>query len=352
MPRLLIAASGTGGHIYPALSVAELVSNSWEIEWLGVPDRLEVELVPRKYNLTKLKVGGLQGNIFRKICNLCKLLFASFEVSILLRKKKINVIFTTGGYISAPSILGAKIAGIPILLHESNAIPGKVTRLLGKFCDHVAVGIPSASDYLLGCRTSFTGTPVRSEFFLEQALPSWVPSGEGALIVIMGGSQGAIKMNEMVRNILPWLIERGYRVVHLTGKTDCFYGDLNKYKSYPNLAIRQFSDEIPALLKNADLAISRAGAGAIYELMVTKTPSILIPFPNSTDQHQEFNAAYMAKFGGAVIVNQHDPEKKTLKNTISNLIDSNSLIQMKLNMNNHVCIDSENKIFDILKSII
>ena len=148
MPRLLIAASGTGGHIYPALSFADSLSSSWEIEWLGVPNRLEVELVPKKYNLIKLKVGGLQGNIFRKMFDLCKLLFASIQVSILLRQKKINVIFTTGGYISAPCILGAKIAGIPVLLHESNAIPGKVTRLMGRFCDHVALGIPSASEYL------------------------------------------------------------------------------------------------------------------------------------------------------------------------------------------------------------
>ena len=351
MPRLLIAASGTGGHIYPALSVANSLPNSWEIEWLGVPDRLEVELVPKKYKLTKLRVGGLQGNIFRKMFNLSKLLLASIEVSVLLRKKKINVIFTTGGYISAPSILGAKIAGIPILLHESNAIPGKVTRLLGRFCDHVALGIPSASEYLQGCRTSFTGTPVRSEFFFKQTLPSWTPPGKGLLIVIMGGSQGAIKMNEMVRNILPCLIERGCRVVHLTGKTDCFYKNLDKYESHPNLAIRHFSDEIPALLQNADLAISRAGAGAVCELMVTKTPSVLIPFPSSTDQHQELNAAYMAKFGGAVIVNQCDPESKILKNIISNLIDSNSLVQMKLNMHNHDFLNSESKIFEIINSI-
>ena len=351
MPRLLIAASGTGGHIYPALSFADSLSNSWEIEWLGVPNRLEIELVPKKYNLIKLKVGGLQGNIFRKIFDLWKLLFASIRVSFLLRQKKINVVFTTGGYISAPSILGAKLTGIPIVLHESNAIPGKVTRLLGRFCDHVALGIPSASEYLQGCRTSFTGTPVRSEFFLKQSLPPWAPLGEGILIVIMGGSQGAIKMNEMVRNILPWLLAKGCRVIHLTGKNDYFYTKLDKVSTNANLVVRQFSNEISALLQNADLAISRSGSGAICELMVTKTPSILIPFPASADQHQELNAAYMARYGGAVIVNQHDSEKEILKKTISNLIDSNSLSEMKSNMNNYDFINSANKIFEIINSI-
>ena len=351
MPRLLIAASGTGGHIYPALSLADSLSNSWEIEWLGVPNRLEIEIVPKKYHLTKIKVGGLQGNIFRKIVYLCKLIFASFQVYSLLRQKKINVIFTTGGYISAPTIIGAKLTGIPILLHESNAIPGKVTRLLGRFCDHVALGIPSTSKYLRGCRTSFTGTPIRSDFFSDQPLPSWIPVGQGLLIVVMGGSQGAIKMNEMVRNILPWLLEKGCRVVHLTGRNDCFYDNLNKINTHSNLVVRHFSNEMPALLQNADLAISRAGAGAICELMETRTPSILIPFPKSTDQHQELNAAYMARFGGAVIVNQHDPEKDILKNILSNLIDSDSLNEMKLNMSQQDYFNPQNNILKVLNSI-
>ncbi len=351
MPRLLIAASGTGGHIYPALSFADSLSSSWEVDWLGVPNRLEVEIVPKKYNLIKLKVGGLQGNIFRKFFDLLKLSLASIEVAILIRQKKINVIFTTGGYISAPSILGAKMAGIPILLHESNAIPGKVTRLLGRFCDHIALGIPSASEYLRGCRTSFTGTPVRAEFFLEQSLPAWAPPGDGILIVIMGGSQGAINMNAMVRNIMPWLLDKGCRIVHLTGKNDCFYRNLENFKTHSNMVIKNFSNEIPALLQHADLAISRAGAGAICELMVTKTPAILIPFPKSTDKHQELNAAYMASFGGATIVNQHDPEKDILKNVISNLIDSNSLSKMKSNINNQYFYNPENKIFKIINSI-
>jgi len=351
MPRLLIAASGTGGHIYPALSFAESLSNSWEIEWLGVPNRLEIKLVPKKYKLTKIKVGGLQGNIFRKIFAFSNLVLASIRVSILLRQRNINVIFTTGGYISAPTILAAKINGIPILLHESNAIPGKVTRLLGRFCDHIALGIPLASKYLKGCRTSLTGTPVRPEFFLDQSLPHWVPQGEGLLIVVMGGSQGAIKMNEMVRNILPWLLEKGCRVIHLTGQNDCFYKNFNQLNNHANLVTRQFSNEISAILQNADLAISRSGSGAISELMVTKTPSILIPYPTSADQHQELNAAFMAGYGGAVIVHQHDANKHILKKTISTLIDSNSLNEMKSNMNNCDYINSELKILDILNSI-
>jgi len=158
-------------------------------------------------------------------------------------------------------------------------------------------------------------------------------------------------MNEMVRNVLPYLLQKGCRVIHLTGKNDCFYRNLDKIQNHPNLVIRQFSDEIPSLLQNADLAISRAGAGAICELMVTKTPSVLIPFPKSTDHHQELNAAYLAKFGGSVIVNQHHPKDDILKNTISNLIDSDALKEMKSNMNNHDFLNPEKKILEIINFI-
>ncbi len=348
MPRLLIAASGTGGHIYPALAFADSLSSAWEVEWLGVPDRLEIELVPEKFQLTTVKVGGLQGNIFRKIYGFLKLLFSSIEVFNLLHKKQISVVFTTGGYISAPTIIASKVRGIPVLLHESNAIPGRVTRLLGRFCDHVALGIPSASSYLPFCKTSYTGTPVREEFHSKQSLPDWVPKGNGPLILVMGGSQGATKLNEMVRNVLPWLIEKGCRVVHLTGSNDFFYKDKIKIKHHDNLEVMPFSTEIPALLQHSDLVISRAGASAICEIIISRTPSVLIPFPQATDQHQDLNAAYLASFGGAIIVNQHSPNEIILLNVLNHLLGSIYLKKMKSNMKNLLCINSE----DVLAKII
>ena len=172
MSRLLIAASGTGGHIFPALALAESLTNDWQVHWIGVPDRLERELVPKKYKLFTLNVGGLQGNAFRKLISLFRLLFASINVSLFIKRNHIEIVFTTGGYISAPAILGAKISGIPVVLHESNAIPGKVTRLLGRFCDFVALGFPPATRYLPNCRTIITGTPVREIFFISQGITS------------------------------------------------------------------------------------------------------------------------------------------------------------------------------------
>ena len=316
MTRLLIAASGTGGHLFPALAVAECLDDSWQVRWLGVPDRLETELVPQQFGLITVKAGGLQGGGFSKLIQLLRLVAAGWQVKRLLRKERIELVFTTGGYIAAPAILAARLSGIPAVLHEANAIPGRVTRLLARFCSAVAVGLPVASERIPGCTPQLTGMPVRADFLTPQPLPDWVPDGDGPLLVVIGGSQGAVGLNRMVRAVLPELLAQGCRVVHLTGRNDPEVGQL----SHPRLAERPFSNDIPGLLQQADLAISRAGAGSLSELAVCGTPTILVPFPQAADQHQEANAACAAALGGAVIVHQHAPEAPTLRNTIQRLL--------------------------------
>lgn len=316
MTRLLIAASGTGGHLFPALAVAEAINTRWPVRWLGVPDRLETDLVPDRYGLITVKAGGLQGRGWAKLLQLMRLLAASWTVRRVIRRQEIDVVFTTGGYIAAPAILGALLCRIPVVLHESNAIPGRVTRLLGRFCSAVAIGLPIAQGRIPASRPVLTGTPVRAAFLDPQALPNWVPTGDGPLLVVMGGSQGAVGLNRMVRGVLPTLLQQGCRVVHLTGGNDPECQTLQ----HPLLVEKRFSDEIPGLLQHADLAISRAGAGSISELAVCGTPTVLVPFPQAADRHQDANAACAAECGGAVIVHQHAPEHPALARTLDQLL--------------------------------
>jgi len=316
MPRLLIAASGTGGHLFPALAVAEAMPPSWEVQWLGVPDRLERQLVPKTYPLHTVRCGGLQGKGGRQLLSLLQLLQAIQAVRRLIRREAITAVFSTGGYIAAPAILAARWCGVPVVLHESNAMPGKVTRLLGRHCTRLAIGLPQAAQRLRGCRPVATGTPVRREFLNPTALPPWVPQGQGPLLVVMGGSQGAVGLNRMVRPLFPVLVAHGVRVVHLTGTNDPEAG----HSSLAGVVERPFSDEIPALLQQADLAISRSGAGSLSELAVCGTPAILVPYPAAADQHQEANAAAAAALGAAVIVHQHSPEAPGLGRTLWRLL--------------------------------
>ncbi len=316
MPRLLIAASGTGGHLYPALVIAESLPVDWDVFWLGVPDRLETRLIPKKFKLKTIRVGGIQSRGIRKLLDLARLFASTASVFKILREQKIQIIFTTGGYISAPAILAAKLLRIPVILHESNAIPGRVTRLLGRFCKLVALGLPVSSNHLNGCRLLVSGTPVRSSFSEKQALPKWVPSGVGPLIVVIGGSQGAKGLNHMIREIAPQFLNRGCRIVHLTGQNDESLPKLD----HLNFAEKIFSDEIPSLFQHADLVISRAGAGALSELAICQTPAILVPFPRAKDLHQDANALCAAEVGGALIVHEGKFSKIALEKSLDRLL--------------------------------
>ncbi len=355
MPRILIAASGTGGHIFPALAVAESLPKFWTIYWLGVSDRIESKLLPHQYELSTLQVGGLQGSFLKKVWSFIKLVGAIPSVIAVIKSKDIDIIFTTGGYIAAPVILGAKLCRVKVLLHESNAFPGRVTRSLGRFCDLVALGFPDAIQYLNGCRTSVTGTPVRDVFFRKHSLPSWVPLGEGPLVVVMGGSQGAIGLNQMVRHTFDCLLKQGCRIVHLTGEKD----RESSSWTHPNLVTKSFTGDIPGLLQHADLAICRAGAGTISELAICQTPAILVPYPFASDKHQDFNAAFCAENGGGLIIHQQQKSIKFFEELIirllKNLIDPNSssedlLYRMKKGMDSIAIKDSKEKLVDILIS--
>ncbi len=356
MTKLLIAASGTGGHIYPALSVVEALPESWDVCWLGVEDRLEQAVLPQEYELITIPVQALQAKGIRGFMQSIKLCFSIVFVVRLILRKKIEVVFTTGGYISAPTIIASKLCRVPIILHESNAFPGKVTRLLGRFCDQVALGIPIAKEHLKNCNLIFTGTPVRSEFLYPHPLPSWIPIDISPLIVVLGGSQGAVGLNKMVRNILPSLLKKGYRVVHIIGINDNKSGINN-----PNFVERTFTEEVAGLLHHADLVISRSGAGALSELAVCHTPAILIPYPYAADNHQDLNAAYIAQFGGALIIHENVSAGQPLLNSIVRLLETsrtddyqgNTLLnEMSKGMENIAVRDAHLCLVDIIRKYI
>lgn len=314
MARLLIAASGTGGHLFPALAVAEKLPH-WDIHWLGTGERLDGRLVPKRYPLHRVAMGGLQGGWLERLGRLIQLPLAVWAVGRLLHRQHRTVVFTTGGYIAAPAILAARLAGLPVLLHESNAVAGRVTRLLGGCCSGVALGWNSTRLGRPPKRTWTTGTPVRSMFHRPVPLPEWAPRGSGPLLVVMGGSQGARGLNRMVRQqARPWL-EEGCRLVHLCGRNDPEMGSLR----HPAYVERPFTDEMAGLLQHGDLAISRAGAGSISELAASRCPAVLVPYPHAADQHQEANAAAVAAFGAAVIVHEN-PDGAPLDRAVRRLL--------------------------------
>ncbi|MEO0408415.1 MAG: undecaprenyldiphospho-muramoylpentapeptide beta-N-acetylglucosaminyltransferase [Cyanobacteria bacterium P01_A01_bin.135] len=317
--KLLVAASGTGGHLFPAIAtVAQL---DYDIEWLGVPNRLETRLVPEKYPLHLVNLEGIQTSLgLGGVRLFFRLLGSVRQVRQLLKQGEFDGVFTTGGYISAPAIIAARSLGLPAILHESNALPGKVTRWLSPWCSTVGLGFSAAAAHLPKAKTICVGTPVRPAF-LQDAAPSLKELGvpdDAPLIVVVGGSQGAVAVNRLVRQCLkPWLAE-GAWVVHLTGENDPEVEEV----AYPHYIHRPFYDNMAALLQRADLAISRAGAGTLVELAITRTPAILIPYPFAAENHQTFNAAVFAAAGAAQVHQQSDLDAQTLEQKVLALLQS------------------------------
>ncbi|WP_017318137.1 undecaprenyldiphospho-muramoylpentapeptide beta-N-acetylglucosaminyltransferase [Mastigocladopsis repens] len=316
--RLLIAASGTGGHLFPAIALAEHLSD-YQIEWLGVPSRLETQLVPKQYRLHTIAVEGFQqGFGISSLGILVKLIGSILEVRKLLRQGKFQGVFTTGGYIAGPAVIAARSLGLPVILHESNALPGKVTRFFGPWCSAVAVGFEVASQYLPRVTTIYTNTPVRSQF-LEEGIEATLnlPIPEGVpLIVVFGGSQGAVAVNKLVRQSANAWFDAGAWVVHLTGDKDPEAESL-KHSQYICLP---FYDNMAALLQRANLAISRAGAGSVTELAVCGTPAILIPYPFAAEDHQTYNAEVFTSVGAAIMFKQSELTAQILQTQVLDLL--------------------------------
>jgi UDP-N-acetylglucosamine--N-acetylmuramyl-(pentapeptide) pyrophosphoryl-undecaprenol N-acetylglucosamine transferase len=349
--RLLIAASGTGGHLFPAIALAEKLPE-YQIEWLGVPNRLETQLVPKQYKLNTISVEGFQkGFGISSLLTLGKLISSILEVRKLLKQGNFQGVVTTGGYIAGPSVIAARSLGLPVILHEANALPGKVTRFFGPWCDAVAVGFDVAAKYLPKAKTIYTSTPVRSQFLdegigatLDLAIPETAP-----LIVVFGGSQGAVAVNKLVRQCAKAWFEAGAYLVHLTGESDPDASSLQ----HPQYICLPFYNDMAALLRRANLAISRSGAGSLTELAVCGTPSILIPYPFAAEDHQTYNANVFTAVNAALLFKQSELTAEALQNEVLRLLHSpQELQQMGENAKVVVLPDSAEKLAHLVREVL
>jgi UDP-N-acetylglucosamine--N-acetylmuramyl-(pentapeptide) pyrophosphoryl-undecaprenol N-acetylglucosamine transferase len=346
--RLLIAASGTGGHLFPAIALAQHLPD-YKIEWLGVPDRLERELVPSEYPLHTIAVEGFQqGFGLGTLRILGRLATSVHQVRQLLKEGKFDGVFTTGGYIASPAIIAARWQGLPVILHESNAIPGKVTRFFSPLCSAVALGFASTSQYLPRAKSVYVGTPVRANFQelqkLELPIPENVP-----LIVVVGGSQGAIAVNKLVRQCAQTWLDTGAWIVHLTGEQD----PEQKSFQHPQYIQMPFYHNMAALLQRANLAISRAGSGSLTELAITATPSILIPYPYAAEDHQAFNAVSFAEAGAALVFRQADLTPEMLQTQVLNLLNTPQLLEQMSQKTASLAVkDSAEKLATLVRDLI
>ena len=320
--KLLIAASGTGGHLFPAIAIANQLKD-YHIEWLGVPDRLETKLIPSQYPLHTISVEGFQQKLGMETFKiLSKLVVSILQVRHILKEGKFQGLFTTGGYIAAPAIIAARYLGLPVILHESNVLPGKVTRWFSRLCNVVALGFEEGAKHLPFGKTVYMGTPVRGEFlspqFLDLPIPENVP-----VIAVVGGSQGAVAINQLVRKCIPAWVENGAWIIHQTGENDPDAFSLE----YPQYFPMTFYNNMAGLFQRANLVISRAGAGSLTELAVTHTPSILIPYPYAADNHQAYNAKVFSHQNAALVFTETALTAEKLETQVLGLLKSSEKLE-------------------------
>jgi len=330
-PTIAIACGGTGGHLFPGLAVAEqLVKRGCAVILLVSPKEVDQQAVKmaRDVEIVTLPAVGLQNrNYFSFGRSFLKSWLAAREV---FHKRKPAAALAMGGFTSAPPIFAAKQFGAKTFLHESNTIPGKANRWLSRFVDQCFVGFPQAGSRLRTQNVVVTGTPVRPQFQPRHAEACRVGLGLDPYrptILVMGGSQGASGINDLMIKALPFFAKRDPQpqFFHLSGPADA--DKVRKAYAEKNLraVVHGFFSEMELALGAATVAVSRSGASSLAEIAAVRVPSILIPYPAATDNHQYYNALAFEESSAAFLIgNLGKPEGiegVALESLIDTLID-------------------------------
>lgn len=311
---MLIAAGGTGGHLFPGIAVAEVFKEAnpgGEIVFVGSERGLEKDILEREgLKHRTLQVGRIKGEgLGQKIRTFFELPRSLMQARALLKELRPDVVFGIGGYSSGPVILSAFLRRIPRAILEPNAIPGLTNRILGRFVNRVFVAFPEAASYFPAKKVRLTGTPVRKKL---SSIADRVRVDAPFTIAVIGGSQGATALNRAVVDLLPALEKSGdksgksFRLIHQTGENDFEWVRDAYEKSKVPHRVSAFIAEMEDVYAEADLLIGRAGASTVAEVIATRTPAVLVPYPFAADDHQRFNALSLVEAGGAEMVMNRD----------------------------------------------
>jgi UDP-N-acetylglucosamine--N-acetylmuramyl-(pentapeptide) pyrophosphoryl-undecaprenol N-acetylglucosamine transferase len=324
--RLLIAGGGTGGHLYPGMAVAEeVVRRGGQVLFVGTARGLEARAVPAAgYALELLEVSGLKRvglmAVLRGLLRLPKAFFRSLSI---LRHFRPDVVLGVGGYASGPVVLAAALWGCPTAIQEQNSVPGITNRILSRLVRVVMVAFDEARRFFPARKTETIGNPVRSKLVATLVSSNADPSASPRLLVV-GGSQGARAVNDLVLAAVEFLAKSGSlpALVHQTGPSDESRCN-ERYRAMgvaARIEVRPFIDDMAAEYHRASLVIARAGALTLAELAIAGRPAILIPLPTAADDHQSKNAARFAAANAAIVLNQRTATGAELAQLLTDLL--------------------------------
>ncbi|MEI9865744.1 MAG: undecaprenyldiphospho-muramoylpentapeptide beta-N-acetylglucosaminyltransferase [Limisphaerales bacterium] len=346
-PFIAIACGGTGGHLFPGLAVAEqLQQRGCAVALLISPKDVDQQAVKsaKHMEVFTLPAVGLQN---RNYFSFARSFWQSWRAAKkIFQARPPQAVLAMGGFTSAPPILAGNAFGAKTFLHESNTIPGKANRFLARFVNEAFVGFPEAAARLKACKISVTGTPVRPQFQARDAAECRLALGlepNRPVVLVVGGSQGASGLNDMVLSALPLLQERGrparelsgggehaggppaLQFLHLTGT-----GDFEKVKAaYAALGIKAvvkpFLVEMDLALGAATISVSRSGASSLAEIAAMRLPSLLVPYPAAADNHQLTNATAFEKTGAAKLLEQKNSTPEKVAALLTELVESETM---------------------------
>ena len=325
--RVLIMAGGTGGHVYPALAVAQkLLADGGEVVWMGVRQGLEADVVPRAgIELHFLCIAGLRGKgIVSWLVAPLKIARAVLEAMQAIRKIEPQVVLGMGGFASGPGGVAAWLLRKPLLIHEQNAVPGLTNRFLSLLARRVLESFPGS--FAASRAPLHTGNPLRTEMLTVQPPEIRLAERRGPLrVLVLGGSLGAQALNDVVPRAIKQLPDSvAVEVRHQTGRLK-LEATAELYKSLElNVMPCAYIDDMGEAYAWADLAVCRAGAMTIAELAAVGVPAVLVPFAKAADDHQTLNARFLAQAGAAVLLPEHQLEPHGLSALVTELSQTRS----------------------------
>jgi len=354
---LMIAGGGTGGHIYPAIAVAQ----EWmardarrRVIFVGTERGLEKTIVPKAgFPLEMISVGGLKGKgLADTIKGLFRLPVGFAQAFAVVGRHRPNVVLGVGGYSSGPVLLAAKLRGVPTAIHEANAFPGLTNRVLARFVTAAAVAFEAAAPRMKRSDAVVTGNPIRKEFFQASDSPRMA---DRKRLLIFGGSQGSRVINDAIIGALLFMspLKGTIEIVHQTGPNELKkMQEAYRASAFADARVVPYLDPIVDEIAAADLVISRSGAMTVGELAAAGRAAILIPFAAATDNHQELNARAVEQAGGAMVITERELSPERLGFAITEIVrEPGRTERMGTNARTLAAPDATKKIVDLLEKI-
>ena len=350
--RVLFAGGGTGGHVYMAVALRQVLEQrdpGCSVLFVGTEQGLESRILPpRNFPLQTIRIGGLNRvDRVRRVRSLAQLPGSLLQSLRILRRFRPCVVVGLGGYSSGPVMVAALLTGCPSLLIEPNIYPGFTNRVLARWVARAAVAFEETTRFF-GSKAVLTGIPIRAEF---HHVPAWEPSTRPLRVLIFGGSRGSRPINRIVCDALTSL-PRGLRLTHQTGRDDVEWVRRRYQEAGVQARVVEYLEDMPLEFTNADLVISRAGASTVAEITAAGRASILIPLPTAADDHQHKNARSLEQGGAALVKEQARLEGEELARLLTQLNGDRSRVERMAGAARHLARpDSARRITDLVQGL-